>query len=156
MSYTLRGVIGPEGAVRSVGETLRLAVVPLEHSWYLMPWTPGAFDALGPSDDVSEISGLYYCHSSLVSTLRTASTSAPVAYVEAECWAGQCEHGAVVMEAGEVTWLSKFGAVLPQRPGRRTPLCEALKRIGVEPVEPLLDEFDFVGLGQKRHTEDWL
>lgn len=42
------------------------------------------------------------------------------------------------------------------RPGRRTPLSEALARIGVEVGDSAIDEFDSLGLGMHRHTEDWL
>ena len=156
MSYTLRAVIGPEDVVRSVAEDLGLTAIPLEQGWHLMPWTTEAFDALGPSDEGAEVAGFYYCHSSLVSVLRTASALAPVAYVEADCWAGQCTQGAVVYEAGGAAWLSEFGLVLSPRPGRRTPISEALARIGVEARETALDEFDSVGLGFNRRTEDWV
>ncbi len=156
MSYTLRGVIGPGDAVRSVGEDLGQAVVQLKAGWWLMPWSPDAFDMLGPSDEDAEVAGLHYCHSTLASALQTASAFAPVAYVEAECWAGQCEHGAVVFKAGEPSFVSDFGPILPPRPGRPTPISEALARIGVEVGDSVIDEFDSVGLGVCRHAEDWV
>lgn len=96
MSYTLQGVIGPQDAVRSIGEALGQAVVHLNAGWWLMPWSTDAFDMLGPSDEDAEVAGLHYCHSGLASALQAASAVAPLAYVEAECWAGDCEHGAVV------------------------------------------------------------
>ena len=114
-----------------------------------------AFDMLGPSDEDAEVAGLHYCHSTLAPALRTTSTVVPVAYVEAECWAGQCEHGAVVFKAGEISFVSEFGPVMAPRPGRRTPISEALARIGVEVGDSAIDEFDSLGLGVKRHTEDW-
>ncbi len=155
MSYTLRGVIGLEGAVRMIAEELNLPVVPLRQRRFLAPWTPEAFDALGRSEEQAEVIGLHYCHSTLAAGLRRASETAPVAYVEAECWAGQCEHGAVVLKDGDIAWLSEFGSVMSSRPDRRTPISEALGRTGVV-AEGSLDEFDSLGLGANRHTEDWL
>lgn len=156
MAYELRGVVGSADAVCSLGDTLGLTVVSLSQGFSLMPWTPDAFDALGRSARSSELAGLNLLHSSLVAALRTTSLIAPVAYVEAECFGGHCLQGSVLFEAGAVAWLSEFGPAASPGLGGRTPISEALARIGVAVTESELDEFDTVGLGRTRHTEDWL
>ena len=151
MGYTLRGIIGRENVVGPIAEVLKSEFVRLTQGYVLLPWTSDAFDALGRSNEAAEVPGLRFCHS-----MRAGSQVAPVAYVEAECWAGSCEHGAAVFESGQLAWHSEFGPILPPKAGRRTPIGQAFQWIGVQSLGPAIDEFDSIGLQNNRHTEDWL
>lgn len=153
MSYELRGAIGPSGPIGDTGVRLGLGVVPLSATWSLLPLTDGCLKLLDSpgSDPVTGSLGL--CHPGVALALADASVSAALAYVEIECWAGECDQGALVFENGAVSWATPLGPVRPDRFGR-TPASEALWRIGVEAGEAL-DEFDALALGSRRHTGDW-
>lgn len=58
-----------------------------------------------------------------------------------------------MFEGGAVSWSSSFGPIQPAQNGR-TPVSEALRRVGVE-LGDALDEFEVLGLGRHRHTGDW-
>jgi hypothetical protein len=74
------------------------------------------------------------------------SVAGPVAYVEAEYWAGSGVQAAVVFEAGKV--------VCGPRKADIGPISDALRALGAS-REAAVDEFAAVGLGQHRRTEDW-
>lgn len=154
MSHELRAVIGPSAAIAPVAEVLRQRSVPLRDEWSLIPWTSKAFDSLSPSVEEGEVVGLHYAHSELVSVVRAASVVSAIAYVEIDCWAGQCQQGSAVFAAGEESWISEFGAIMPVSTKRQTPASEALQRIGV-PTSGAADQFEYLALGRHRHTEDW-
>lgn len=116
---------------------------------------PEAFDSLGESSETDEIPGLHFGHAVLARELRIESAAVPIAYIEAECWAGDCEQGAAVYIDGKLSWGSDFGPIEKEGP-RRTPISEALARIGVELATAAVDEFASLGLDGKRQTEDWL
>ncbi len=88
--------------------------------------------------------------------LLLASTDGPVAYLEAEFFGGLGTQAAAV-------WDSAYPATGPVRhdsevepdvPATLWPFNTALRALGVRATETT-DEFDVVGLGGYRCTEDW-
>lgn len=94
------------------------------------------------------------------------SRRGPVAYVEADFWAGDGHQSAAVWHKGAVT----LGPVTEARfagPRERWPINAALAALGVgcsssvtlscgHPVFEPIDLFEAVGLGRERHPDDWL
>ncbi|MEV6305855.1 hypothetical protein AB0M02_41015 [Actinoplanes sp. NPDC051861] len=78
--------------------------------------------------------------------LASWSSAGPVGYVEAEYFGGVGSQRAVLWDAGELVLGPLFEG---------SPISQLLRRLGVEPVGDS-DEFDAVGLGRHRETEDWL
>lgn len=154
MGYYLRAVIGHQGTLTDLAASLRSSPVEIWSGIEIVPWTDELFDALGQSDPASEIQGVHYGHSALRSLLEAASAESRLAYIEAEFFGGQGEQGAVVFHSGQVVWASPFGPVQP--PIRaQSPISGALSQLGVSATNGQ-DEFDTVGLGLHRRTEDWL
>ncbi len=90
--------------------------------------------------------------------LRAWSIHGPVAYVEAELFAGLGSQRAAVWAGGRLS----FGPVSydddddrPRAEGLASPISQALARLGVD-RRGYHDEFDAVGLGRCRFTDEWL
>lgn len=84
--------------------------------------------------------------------LHNISLSGPVAYIEDECHGGICGQASAVWDHGEVV----LGPVCTDdEPGDVRAVNQALKRLGVV-RGPGQDEFLTLGLGNVRHTSDWL
>lgn len=77
-----------------------------------------------------------------------ASSMGAVAYIENEYFGGDGVQGAVVWLNGETV----LGPLISARMG---PISRALSEIGVQ-KGTALDEFDALGLGKYRSTDDWL
>jgi len=91
--------------------------------------------------------------------LVEASHAAPVAYVEAEFWGGEGHQAAAVWDRGVrvleiIEPEPEAGAREP--PVRECAINQALRCLGVEVASGEVDEFDSIGLGRFRSTEEWL
>lgn len=154
MGYELRAVIGSGPAVNQVAQALGSQKVALQLGMFMLPWTDELFDSLGADAPTDEIAaGLRYLHSGLVEALVEACELSPLAYVEVEFFGGIGAQGAAVFRECRLEWSAGTGPV-NSRLGARTPVSQALHLIGV-PAAASGDEFDTVGLGQHRHTDDW-
>ena len=85
-------------------------------------------------------------NSALDDLLLALSTKAPVVYVETEYFGGVGTQAASAYEGGRLR--SRESS---EDPG---PISRALAGLGVEKGDQY-DEFDALGLGRHRHTEDW-
>lgn len=91
------------------------------------------------------VDGFEYLTPELIAALRYASQFFSCAYIETEYWGGTGDQGAVVFQAGMIT----FGP-------KRAPcgvINEALAKLGVVSTDPTIDAFDHLGLGQYRSNE---
>ncbi|MGW1596321.1 hypothetical protein [Streptomyces sp. NPDC002343] len=87
-------------------------------------------------------------------TLGRWSAAGPLAYVEAEYFGGAGEQRAAVWADGALV-LGPLDVPVKRWFSRPVgPVSQALRRLGVR-REPGGDEFDAVGLGRHRHTDDW-
>lgn len=80
-----------------------------------------------------------------------------IAYVETDYCGGIGSQSAVLWRAGSVV-LGPLHSGISVRPGKSVgelPINQVLRCIGVVAQKPL-DEFDTIGLGLKRSTEDWV
>ena len=153
MAYEIRAAVGLASLLKDVSGVLGEPVVALHGTFGLVPVTDAATATLGVSNTDLEIAGLVGCHSVVAQVLAGASISGPVAFVEAEFFGGVGEQGAAVWNAGSLSWAAPT-AEARWSSSERTPISEALYRVGVE-ASPGADEFETVGLGRHRSTSDW-
>lgn len=151
MSYSLEAVIASAAVLIAVRPAL--ALVPLGHGLALVPMTDDVFGAFagGKADSAP---GFWRMPGGLARALSAWSSDGPVAYVEADYFGGVGGQCAAVWERGSLA----FGPVTLREheapPAAGTPISQALARLGVV-RDGHLDEFDTVGLGRHRRTEDW-
>ncbi|MEU8412035.1 hypothetical protein AB0C24_04570 [Amycolatopsis japonica] len=133
--YCLRAVIVTESARRRVLDSLEGArLVALGQNLSLMPVTETRFDT-GPLAECSE--------------------HGAVAYVEAEYFGGAGTQFAQVWEGGETVLGPLHVDEDEPDPADGSPISQALRRLGALKGDHF-DEFDAVGLGRHRDTDDWL
>ncbi|MBL7258952.1 hypothetical protein [Paractinoplanes lichenicola] len=143
MAYVLRAVIAPGRALQQRGHGV---VVDLEQGFALMPMT-SAQQADEPYGE--------FLPRGFEATLAEWSAEDPIAYVEAEYWAGTGLQYATVWHRGEVVFGPLFKDEDEPLPAEGSPISQALRRLGVSALGHY-DEFDAAGLGRHRGTEDWI
>jgi hypothetical protein len=82
-----------------------------------------------------------------IDALHTASRGGALMYFETDYFGGQGIQTAAVFQDGALV----FG---PES-AELGPINAALQLLGIRVKPPAVDEFDTVGLGRHRHTEDW-
>ena len=146
MSYVIQAIIlGPRAAAPGTFEGL--SVVSLPQGLIMAPLADGARQRLGlsfcPLTDEGEDPRL---PESVVDLLRSLSRDGRAAYIEAEIFGGAGLQACLLADAGEIvdTIYVDVHAI-----------NAALAFLGVT-AEGGQDEFDAVGLGRHRWTEEWM
>jgi hypothetical protein len=106
--------------------------------------------------------GLYYLSAPIVAWAERISRDGPVAYVEAE-FSGQGTQAALVWHEGGLLFgplvtsdePAAIGARPTSPPLEQWAINRALRLLGVN-SRGVRDEFDALGLGAHRYTEEWL
>ncbi|MBM7774501.1 hypothetical protein JOD54_004705 [Actinokineospora baliensis] len=155
MGYSLQAVIASEPVLRDLAGTIEQArIVPLGQHLSLLPMTDAFFDAVAVPG-APELDGFQKAPPGFGSALAACSSKGPTAYVEAELFGGQGTQTAQVYNDGKVI----LGPLhLPEDqpfPATGSPISQALRRLGAVKGEHF-DEFDAVGLGRHRDTNDWI
>ena len=154
MSYELTALMAAPSALGAMAVELPGAVlVPLPQGVALLPLTDETVDTFTGGSCTAWEEGFSAFPTSLAERVAHHSWKGPIAYVEAEFFGGTgsqdvrvWQDGAAVLELHED----------PERPVEHTapsPISQALRLLGVRPADH--DEFDAVGLGRHRRTEDW-
>jgi hypothetical protein len=125
MAYTLEALIARQPVAAALAQALGACAVPLEQDTAVVPLPSGL------TPDAERLAA-------------QASRQEPVVYAEAEFFGGVGEQHAVLWRRGE-------GTVLDAEPG---PINAALRALGVRGTGDR-DEFDSVGLGRHRTTQEW-
>ena len=135
----------------------------------LLPLKDAVMSALGVDEAHDPVLGFYELRRPVADLAAEASLTAPVVYVHAEYHGGTGTQAAVGWLDGAVAFGPRFttnwpGAVDDHYElvmGRRASgaieaeaIDQALQFLGIEAVGDR-DEFDIVGLGAHRFTEDW-
>jgi hypothetical protein len=162
VGYVLEALLAPPTVAETAAASLPgTGVVTLHEGVALVPITEDAAQALSPGDrSIISLLADQPLPAALTELLRRTSRDGPIAYVEADFFGGTGQQAAVLWEHGEVA----VGPLVDPEPSKlftRRPLSESpfnqvLRRIGVSVARGQLDEFDTVGLGRHRDTEDWL
>jgi hypothetical protein len=158
-------------------------VVALPQGYGLLPVTEELLDEMAAGEPEARhewLGDLTYLSSRLGTVACRLSTHVPVAYVETDYSGGVGTQGAILWQDGEASLgpiVSPFHRVDREAPGyplfapavdwflrrlarwlggvpplavQSLPINCVLRRLGA------LDEFDALGLGRLRHTEDWV
>jgi hypothetical protein len=152
VAYTIAALIAGTETAAVLGEALGAASVALEQGLQLVPLTrPRAGEDSGPAAPSSFGDTLWWLTADAEEAAARAARQGPVAYAEAEYFGGVGEQRAVVWKDGQVTLLES------ELPGA---INTALKTLGAQRAPSsmtgsLQDEFDSVGLGRHRSTQEW-
>jgi hypothetical protein len=142
MGYYLQAFIGKADALgKHTSEFQHAHLVSLPQGLAMIPLTDDLHDEIG-GDDV----GSGKLTSVGEQWAQRISSLAPVAYVEAEFFGGDGEQSAFVWSDGSRV----LGPIDSQHA-----INEALRFLGVQ-IGNAHDEFDAVGLGRHRDTNDWI
>ncbi|WP_318200044.1 hypothetical protein [Streptomyces sp. SCL15-4] len=147
-------MIAEAGLLRRVSRDLAGArVAALRQGLALMPMTDEPAGAFTDGGD-AEVLGFGRLSAGFERTLGRWSVAGPLAYVEAEYFGGAGEQRAAVWADGTLV-LGPLDVPVKRWFSRPVgPVSQALRRLGVR-RRPGGDEFDAVGLGRHRHTDDW-
>ena len=141
MSYTLQAVIGGEADLQA-HEAEGVCIVRLTQGLAMIPITEALREKLGiPFLEFGHSDEALECIGDLVNHIKNK-----VAYVEAEFFGGDGGQACAVWDEGKLV----LGPCVEKHAINR-----ALGLLGVK-VGNALDEFDAIGLGKNRDTEDWI
>jgi hypothetical protein len=154
--YCLEAVIAAEQTLIQLTSAIKEArLVSLGQGLALLPMTRTLTEALTTPDPAPRTDGSWKVPAGLGQTLAAWSAHAPMAYVEAEIFGGTGEQHAQVWGNGAVVLGPLHLGENEPFPPAGTPISQALRRLGVTKGNHH-DEFDAIGLGRCRNTEDWL
>jgi hypothetical protein len=153
--YRLEAVIATERVLRGVAGPIRAArTVARGQNLWMLPMTDELFDGLTVAR-VPVLDGFRTAPASLGQMLSECSVRGPVAYVEAEYFGGIGTQAAQVWDGGRSVIGPLHLAEGEPAPADGSPISRALRRLGATRGGHA-DEFDAVGLGVHRDTDDWL
>ena len=149
--YVLEAVIARESVLRSLNLPAR--IVQLDQGWSMLPMTRAVIDAVAVEGG-AKLDGFSQAPAGFEAVVVAGSAHGPLAYVEADFFGGAGSQYAQVWDGGK----SVLGPLLmdeaDEPPPGGSPISRALRHLGV--VATGSDEFDAVGLGRQRETEDWI
>jgi hypothetical protein len=154
MAYTLEAVIGPTTVLSVAAQDQAcMVIVPLRQGLSLVPMTDQLFDEL--TDGSPSLSpGYWKFPGGFDRVLCRWSSTGPIAYIEAEYFGGVGRQCSAVWDSGTLVFGPAAIDEGPPGPDAYSPISQALARLGVARGGHH-DEFEAVGLGQHRRTDDW-
>jgi hypothetical protein len=153
--YCLQAIIATESVLRRFAGSVREVItVSLGQHLSLVPMTDALSDAITVAG-APELEGFWKAPLGLGDMLAACSVTGPVAYVEADYFGGTGTQAAQVWDAGKAILGPLRQSEGDPRPATGSPISQALRRLGATRGD-CFDEFDAVGLGRHRDTDDWL
>lgn len=153
--YCLQAVIAAEQVLGSPAGTVTAPrAVPLGQGLALLPMTDEFFDAV-TIGSAPRPAGFWKMPGGFDLTLAAWSAHGPIAYVEADFFGGRGEQHAQVWDEGAVVLGPLHLQVNEPFPDTGSPISRALRRLGAAKGDHY-DEFEALGLGRCRDTEEWL
>jgi hypothetical protein len=147
MTHSVTGFITrSEFAGRICSEYSSLRTVSLEQGFSLFPLTDELLDSLHipRSKGLEESSNL---PNELMAFLSKLSTVGPLLYFETEYFGGEGSQLAVMFEDKKIVFGPSQNFI--------GPINDGLRLLGIQ-TKSNNDEFDSIGLGQHRFSQDWL
>lgn len=152
--YVLEAVIAREPVLLALVERAGPAtVVQLDQGFSMVPMTRAVNSAVAV-DDGAELDGFSQAPAGFADVLVACSAHGPLAYVEADFFGGVGSQYAQVWDAGRSVLGPLVMEDADEPPPGGNPISLALRHLGV--VATGSDEFDAVGLGRQRETDDWI
>lgn len=149
MGHFLTGVIVKESDAGAVASQIPFSnYYPMQQGYVIFPLTDDLIDEkITPPQDFC-FDEFTYLSNELSTILSGASLGKRIVYIETEYHGGQGCQAAIVFSNGEIIFGPKQSDI--------GPISEALKIIGVAKVPEHQDEFQSVGLGGFRSSEEIL
>ncbi|MFC7280164.1 hypothetical protein ACFQS1_39920 [Paractinoplanes rhizophilus] len=155
MAYVVQAVIAAPAALEQCRALDYAVVVELDQGLRLMPMTTALFDEVRQGDTVDErFASCVRFPPGFEATLATWSALGPVAYVEAEYFAGTGSQFSAVWHHGEIVLGPLLKAEDDPLPAQGSPISQALRYLGVSTLGHY-DEFEAVGMIRHRHVRGW-
>jgi hypothetical protein len=161
--YILQAVVG---SVRQLGkhqhEYPDAYVVTISQNIGLIPLTKGLRDTINQGADTRhfgtvDYDGFIFLTTAIASWLSRISADGPVGYVEVECSGGPCQRSFSIWDRTSLRHLAydddEWLASRHYRP-IHNPVNQALRYLGAS-ANGSRDEFEALGLGRHRSTEEW-
>jgi hypothetical protein len=144
MGYYLQAIIGKQQTLaQHASEFQHARVVPLAQGIAIIPLTDDLYDEIAGGGEVERFEKL---SPGVEEWARRISAVGPVAYIEAEFFGGTGGQSVVAWSEGSRV----LGPVHSEHA-----INEALRFFAVR-VDGAHDEFDALGLGRHRNTNDWI
>jgi hypothetical protein len=157
VGYELRALVGRHEVAVEAARAAGAGVVVLPQGFGLVPVTEAMFSRLG-GRDVKPFGNDFWMLSGGVEALaRRISQAGDIAYLEADFFGGVGGQAAVAWRAGQVRlgpYVSGDAEPPPPLPVDQWAFNRVLRELGADRGETS-DEFDAVGLGRHRRTDDW-
>jgi hypothetical protein len=166
MGHVVRGFISNMPLLRGLsGRYEHAYVAELQQGFGLLPIIDTLFDEItlpiaGEAGTAKSYHELFFLSRAIEAVAKDASEAGPIAYIETDYFGGVGTQSAIVWNKGEV----EFGPAetarrlkdpsVPEVPLLDGAINRALRVLGVVRGD-YLDEFDALGLGKLRYTEDW-
>jgi hypothetical protein len=155
MGYYLQAVVATHPVLSTLAGAIKEAhIVPLGQQLSLLPMTDALFDAVTIAN-APQPNGFWKMPAGFDHALAACSTTGPIAYLEADYFGGTGSQNAQVWDSGHSVLGPLHLAENQPIPADSGPISQALRRLGVDKGHHH-DEFDAVGLGRHRDTDDWL
>jgi hypothetical protein len=155
MGYELQAVIASKPVLLTLaGHITEACIVPLGQHLFLLPMTDAFFGAVTVAG-AAELAGFWNAPAGFDHALAACSVNGPVAYVEAEFFGGTGTQSVQAWDGGEVVLGPLHQAEGEPSATAGSPISQALRQLGAARGD-YFDEFDAVGLGRHRDTQDWL
>jgi hypothetical protein len=146
MTYTLQAIVGTRAVLGSRHED-GLDYIELNGGLVMVPLISELRDSHGiPDLPLTDEADEAVVPGPLEAVCRKLSQHGLVAYLEAEFWGGQGMQAHALFRAGVALGLPVVA---------EDAINQALRQFGVQPG-PHHDEFEAVGLGRHRDTDDWV
>ena len=153
--YCLQAVIATESVLRELAATVAKArIVPLGQHLSLLPMTDAQLKAVTAAG-APELDGFWKASADFGRVLAACSATGPLAYIEADYFGGKGYRPHRSGMPGKVVLGPLHLAEGEPFPATGSPISQALRRLGATKGNHT-DEFDAVGLGRHRDTDDWL
>ncbi|WP_145053029.1 hypothetical protein [Paenibacillus xylanexedens] len=145
MGYDFRGIVTSFDAMKRLKEKYTSTkIIPFYNELIVIPLTDEVYDEINMNQGTT-ICNYDYLTEIISSYCREISKLGLVAYIEAEYFGGTGSQSAMVWDSSQVI----FEETLSQ-----SAINRSLELLGVCKLQGK-DEFDTVGLGRHRNTEDW-
>ena len=155
MSYELRALAARDDVAAQAADAIGSVLVPLAPGFGLVPVTGELLDDL--SDDAGRAypDAFWFLTAGLAERAAAVSAAGAVAYLEADIFGGTGTQAVVVWRGGQVVLGPARTTFRAGADHRDDAFNRALRELGVA-ASTTGDEFTALGLGGRRHTDDWL
>lgn len=155
MGYVLRALVGRRNVIEYACARTNGALVDLPQGYALLPLTDDDYPVHSDTPIVDDT--FYSLTQEIVQLAIDISRDGPVGYLEVELFGGTGQQASMVWSDGSVA----LGPLLSDNeygqledPISEWAVNKALRYLGVQPTER--DEFEALGLGRHRATEEWM